>query len=171
MLLIFLLVHSRYSVIWVTKCMNKPLPLPWKLSNISFVNVETLYYQSTFNSKKRNVEFLTAFHLNHLLHLSGPDSADVRLRLILFRPTLPLLRGKNGKALINLRKIENDDIDALKVRTVKNYKSLLECPTTTALVAAFNAKAFSDKDFLKSYLADGNRIINFCKQTNRKCHD
>jgi len=38
-------------------------------------------------------------------------------------------------------KAENDDIDALKVRSIKNSKSLLECPTITALVATFNAKS------------------------------
>ena len=50
----------------------------------------------------------------------------------------------------------------------KNSKSLLECSTITALVAAFNAKAFNDTELLKSYLAGGNRIINFCGQTSRK---
>jgi len=54
---------------------------------------------------------------------------------MLVRAPLPLLRGKNGKALINLGKAENDGIDALKVRSIKNSKSLLECPTVTALVA------------------------------------
>jgi len=56
------------------------------------------------------------------------------------------------------------------VKVIKNSKSLLECPTITALVAAFDAKAFNDTELLKSYLADGNRIINFCRKTNRKCH-
>jgi len=39
-------------------------------------------------------------------------------------------------------------------------------PMVTALVVAFDAKAFNDTELLKSYLAGGNRIINFC----RKCH-
>jgi len=65
---------------------------------------------------------------------------------------------------------ENDDVDALKVRSIKNSKLLLERPTITVLVAAFDAKAFNDTELLKSYLAGGNRIINFCRQTNRKCH-
>jgi len=43
-------------------------------------------------------------------------------RLIhLWGPRLPLLRGENGKALINLRKAENDDMDALQVRSTKNF--------------------------------------------------
>jgi len=41
-------------------------------------------------------------------------------------------------------KTENDDIDALKLRSIKNSKSLLECPTITVLVAAFDEKAFND---------------------------
>jgi len=60
---------------------------------------------------------------------------------------------------------ENDDVDALKVRSVKNCKSLLECPTITGLVAAFDAKAFNDTELLKSYLAGGNRIIFAGKPT------
>jgi len=72
---------------------------------------------------------------------------------------------------MNLRKAENDDIDALKVQSIKNSKSLLEFPTITALVA-FDVKAFNDTELLKSFLglADGNRIISFCRQTNRKRH-
>jgi len=40
----------------------------------------------------------------------------------------------------------------------------------TAFVAAFDAKAFNDRGLLKSYLASGSRIINFCRKTNRKRH-
>jgi len=72
--------------------------------------------------------------------------------------------------LITLRKAENDDSDALNIRAIKNSKSLLDYPTTTFLVATFDAKAFYDTELLKSYLAGGNRIINFCRQTNRKLH-
>jgi len=67
--------------------------------------------------------------------------------------------GKNRKALINLRKAENGDSDA----SIKNYKSLLECPTITALVAAFDAKVFNDTKLLKSHMTGGNRIINLCR--------
>ena len=70
--------------------------------------------------------------------------------------------------LISLRKGEDNDTDALKVRSTKNYKSSPECLTITALVAAFDAKLFSDTELLKSYLDGGNRIVNFCRQINRK---
>jgi len=43
-------------------------------------------------------------------------------------------------------------------------------PTITAFVAAFDAKAFNDTELLKSYLDGESRVINFCRQTNRKCH-
>jgi len=55
-----------------------------------------------------------------------------------------------------LRKSEND---TLIVRSVKNSKSLLECPTITAFVAVLDAKAFSCTDLLKSYIAGENRIL------------
>jgi len=85
------------------------------------------------------------------------------------RPPIPLLTKKKWKnVFINQRKAEHDDIDAPKERSIKSSESLLECPT--ALVAAFDAKTFNDTELLKSYLAGGNRIINFCRQTNRKHH-
>jgi len=56
-------------------------------------------------------------------------------------------------------KAENDNIDALKLQSIKNSKSLLECLTITAFIAAFDTKAFNDTELLKSYLAGGNRII------------
>jgi len=65
-------------------------------------------------------------------------------------------------------KIQND---ALKVRPVKKYKSLLNCLTITALVAAFDAKAFNCTELFKSYLAGGSRIINCHRQTNRNRHN
>jgi len=69
-----------------------------------------------------------------------------------------------------LRKVENDEIDALHVRSIKNSKSLLECPNDhCAQVATFDAKTFNDTLWLKSYLlVRGNRMINFSRQTNRK---
>ena len=70
------------------------------------------------------------------------------------------------KRLINLRTAENEDIDAVKVRSKKNPKWLLECATIIALVVTFDAiKAFNDMKLLKSYLSGGNRIINFCRQS------
>jgi len=61
--------------------------------------------------------------------------------------------------------------DALKVWSVKNSKSLLECPRITAFVAAFDTKVLNCTEMLKSYLAGGNRIINRHRQTNRKRHN
>jgi len=58
-------------------------------------------------------------------------------------PPLRLLRGKNGKTLFNLRKAKNDDIETLKLRSIQNYKSLLECPTVTTLVTALTQKRSS----------------------------
>jgi len=69
-----------------------------------------------------------------------------------------------------LRKTENEDSHALKVRAIKHSKSVLECPMITALVAAFDAKTFNDTELWKSCLAGGNKIINFCRKTNRKRH-
>jgi len=40
-------------------------------------------------------------------------------------------------------------------------KSLLECPASTEFIAAFDAEVFSDTELWKSWLAGGNRIINF----------
>jgi len=43
---------------------------------------------------------------------------------------------------------ENDDIDALNagLGSIKNYTSLLECPTITTPIAAFDVKAFNDTE-------------------------
>jgi len=41
---------------------------------------------------------------------------------------------KNEKALFSSRLAENYDVDALKMLSIKNSKSLLERPTITALV-------------------------------------
>jgi len=54
---------------------------------------------------------------------------------------------------------------------IKHSRSLLECPTITAFVAALDAKAFNCTELLKSYLAGGNRIINCHRQTNRNHHN
>jgi len=56
-------------------------------------------------------------------------------------------------------------------RTVmKKFSIIAEVPTITAFVAAFDAKALSCTELLESYLADGNRIINCHRQTNRNRH-
>jgi len=86
-------------------------------------------------------------------------------RLIHLRVPSRTATRKNGKAL---SLAENDDVDALKVGSVKDCKSLLERPMVIALAAAFDAEAFTGTELLKSCLAGGNRIINLCRQTNRK---
>jgi len=50
----------------------------------------------------------------------------------------------------------------------KKFLIVTRVPKITALVAAFDANTFNDRELLKRYLAGGNRIINFCMQTNRK---
>ena len=45
-----------------------------------------------------------------------------------------LLRGNNGTALISLRKAEDNGADALKVQSIKNPKSLPECPRSLRLL-------------------------------------
>ena len=79
----------------------------------------------------------------------------------------PIVARKKWKALINLRKSEND---TLKVRSVKNSKSLLECPRSL-ICCCHRRKMFNDTELLKSYLAGGNRIINCHRQTNRNPHN
>ena len=51
---------------------------------------------------------------------------------------------------------------------IKKLSIITEVPTSTACVAAFNAKAL---ELLESYLAGGNRIINCHRQTNRNRHN
>ena len=93
-------------------------------------------------------------HQGRILLMRGP-------RLIHLWGLSPTVTRKNRKALFSLSLAENDDVDALKEQSMKNSKSLLNCLTITALVAAFCAKAFNDTESLKSYLAGGNRIFNF----------
>jgi len=44
-------------------------------------------------------------------------------------------------------------------------------PTITAFFAAFDAKALNCTELLEPYLANGNRIINCYRQTNRNRHN
>jgi len=74
---------------------------------------------------------------------------------------------ENGKALINLRKAGNDDMDVLKVQSIKNSKSVLECPAITALVT-FDAKTFNDTELLKSCLAGRDRVIKVFQANQTK---
>jgi len=57
------------------------------------------------------------------------------------------------------RQAHNYDIDALKIRSTNNCRSLLKCPTITALVAAFDAKAFNDTESCNACLAAGKTIL------------
>ena len=53
---------------------------------------------------------------------------------------------------------------------IKKFSIITEVPTITASVAAFDAKALNCTEWLASYLAGGNRIINCHRQTNRNGH-
>ena len=53
---------------------------------------------------------------------------------------------------------------------IKKFSIIAEVPTITAFVAAFDAKALNCTELLESYLAGGNRIINWHRQTNRNRH-
>jgi len=89
----------------------------------------------------------------------------------LVRPHLPLLRGKNGKALINLRKAENDDIEALNVRSIKNSKSRWSAPRSLHLLLPSTEKcAVQLHGIVEIVFGWREQIINFCRQTNRKRH-
>ena len=54
---------------------------------------------------------------------------------------------------------------------IKKFSIIVEVPTITAFVAAFDAEALNCMELLKSYLAGGNRIINCHRQTNRDRHN
>ena len=62
-------------------------------------------------------------------------------RLIHLRAPLSRFYGEKWKSVNQFAKSENNDIDALKVQSIKNYISLLERPTIIALVATFDAKS------------------------------
>jgi len=52
---------------------------------------------------------------------------------------------------------------------MNNCGSLLKCPTITALVATFNAKAFNDTESCNACLAAG-KTYSFDKRTKLKRH-
>jgi len=54
---------------------------------------------------------------------------------------------------------------------IKKFLIIAEVPTITAFVAAFDAKALNCTELLESYLAGGNKIINWHRQTNRNRHN
>ena len=84
------------------------------------------------------------------------------------KPPLTLLRGENGETLVNLRKAENDDIDDLKVRSVKDSKSLPECPTITALVAAFDVKSSMTRNCGSRAWVAGTQLLIFVDKPTEK---
>jgi len=75
------------------------------------------------------------------------------------------------KRLIDLRKVENDGIDALKARSIKNAKSLLEYSTRSLrlLLLSTQKRSMTRKCWNRAWLAE-TRLINFCRQTNRIRH-
>jgi len=62
---------------------------------------------------------------------------------------------------------ENDDIDALKIRSTNNCGSLLKCPTITVLVATFVAKAFNHTESCNACLVGGKTIIISIGEPNK----
>jgi len=54
---------------------------------------------------------------------------------------------------------------------IKKLSIITEVPTVTAFVAAFDPKALNCTELLESYLAGGNRIFNFHRQTKRNRHN
>ena len=89
-------------------------------------------------------------------------------RLIhLWGPFNHCCEGKNGKrqSICENRKI------TLWKYGLKKLSIIIEVPTITAFFAAFDAKALNRTELLESYMADGNRIINCYRQTNRNRHN
>jgi len=54
---------------------------------------------------------------------------------------------------------------------IKKFSIITEVPSITAFVAVFDAKALNCTELLESHLADGKRIINCHRQTNRNRHN
>ena len=48
---------------------------------------------------------------------------------------------ENVEALINLRQVENDDMAAIQVRSIRNFQILASVPTIIVFVAVCDAKA------------------------------
>jgi len=73
------------------------------------------------------------------------------------RPPLPLLRGKKWKALINLRKSEND---VLKIRSVKKSKSLLDWSAHDhCAFCCLRHKSVQLHGIVEFYLAGGTGLL------------
>jgi len=105
---------------------------------------------------------------NHVVH-AGPDLADERpYANPLARHPSPTVTTENWKALNNLRKDENDDNGTLsKYAQYKICKSLLEFLAITAFVAAFDAKAINDVEFVLGWCSSGFFYLH--RRTKRKC--
>jgi len=75
---------------------------------------------------------------------------------------------RKEKRLINVRKAENDDINTLKVSSIKNAKLLLECPTRSLRLLLLSTQKLSSmtrKCWNRAWLA-GTRLLIFAgKQT------
>jgi len=79
-----------------------------------------------------------------------------------------LLREKKQESVNQLAKIEKLRSESA---VIKKFSIIAEVPRITAFVAAFDAKALNCTEFLESYLAGGNRIIDCHRQTNRNRHN
>jgi len=53
---------------------------------------------------------------------------------------------------------------------IKKFSIIIEVPTITAFVIAFDAKALNCTELLESHSAGGNKIIDCHRQTNRNRH-
>jgi len=84
-------------------------------------------------------------------------------RLIHFWGPSPIVTRKNGKALINLRKAENH---ALKVRSIKNSKSLLECPRSLHLsLPSTQKRSIARNCWNRTWLAGTGLLTSTGEQT------
>ena len=80
----------------------------------------------------------------------------------------PIVARKNKESVNQFAKIGKLRSEST---VIKKFSIIAEVPTITAFVSAFDAKALNCTEFLESYLAGGNRIINCHRQTNRNRHN
>ena len=102
-----------------------------------------------------------------VLH-AGPDLTDASRRLIHLWGPLTHCCEKKKESVNQFAKIGKLCSEST---VIKKFSIISEVPTITAFVAAFDAKALNCTELLESYLADGNRIINCHRQTNRNRHN
>ena len=92
---------------------------------------------------------------------SGPDLAEARPSPYPFlRPPSPTVTRKKWKRINQLAQNRKWRYWCSKSTDNKTCKSLLECPTITALVAC-DSKPVNDTELLKSCLSGGKRILIF----------